>query len=68
LIQEILKNKLEAFVNKDKNKFIAGFVEGNAPGNMFLIETADQFRFLNVSSTQNDQEDKRINVGIEYEL
>jgi hypothetical protein len=67
-ILQILKNNLEALVNKDKKNFIAGFIEGHAPGNMFLIETADQYRFLNVSSTQNDQEDKRINVGIEYEI
>lgn len=68
-ILQILKNSLEALINKDKEEFKQGFIdEEHAAGNMFLIETDDQYRFLNISSTQNDQADQRINIGIEYEI
>jgi len=65
-ILNILKENLKAINDKNKNKFVEGFIPGREQNNLFWIEGNKQYSFNEIASTQ--QEGDRINLTIYFKV
>ncbi|SDS43420.1 hypothetical protein SAMN05444162_1469 [Paenibacillaceae bacterium GAS479] len=65
-ILDMLKNNLEAVIDQNKEKFHQNMSDNYKEGNNSLIENENKYMFKNIHLAQKDNENKRINIGIEF--
>jgi len=65
-ILNTLKENLQAINDKNKDKFVQGFILGREQNNLFRVEGNKQYSFNEIASTQ--QEGDRINLTIYFKV